>query len=837
MEQERLSALFERAIALQPAERPDFVRKSARGDTELAAELGSLLASHEEAPDFLEGMPATIVTRALRALAETPLEQSTIDQLRDRYEILERLGSGGMGVVYKARDLRLGRLVALKFLRPHLTGDDSARERLLAEARAVSVLDHANIAVVHEIGEIRSGGLFISMTFYQGETLQERLTRGPLSAEHASRLALQIARALAAAHRTGVVHCDIKPSNVLITAEGLAKLVDFGIARVVGAESTEGGPLRGTIAYMSPEQTRGGAPDPRTDLWAFGIVLCEALTGERPFRNEHEADLIDAIRNDDPAIDRGPEIPRSLTRIIGRCLEKDPLNRYQSAEEVIADLEGLAHARVVNSRRRGRVAVGVPLAILLTAGLLSSHGDAPFVGGLGTPAPYRLAVYPLGFDGSDLESAYLADQLTDELIERLSTLRDLRVFEADASTTPDVAGIVGARSILQGRVSRTGRRVLVSLQLAGPESPDPLWSQRYAGDPEDMFALQLQIAQDLARALHIRIRSDERRQLAKRGTESAEAYTLYLRGRHFLEKQDEASARRALALFQQALDLDPTYAHAWTGIANVYYALAALSVLPTDEAYPPARAAATRALELDEELSSAHEILAIVLSYYYWNLPAADEHFRRAIELEPGNSGAHGRYAEHLRNQGRFEESLREIRTAQDLDPLSREHQIGEGIILYLAGRHDEAIQVLDRLLDLNPGFRYPLFFTALIKVQQKRYDEALADLQAMDPDARTPDSRSLRGYIYAATNRAADARMMIATLDATVQPVVSPFHAAVIHVGLGERERAIDLLWEAYRLRTWQVRLLKVEPLFDPLRSEPRFQALLEEIGLGEEG
>jgi tetratricopeptide (TPR) repeat protein len=352
-----------------------------------------------------------------------------------------------------------------------------------------------------------------------------------------------------------------------------------------------------------------------------------------------------------------------------------------------------------------------------------------------------------------------------------------------------------------------------------------------------MFVLQLQIAQDLARALHIQIRSDERRQLAKRGTESAEAYTLYLRGRHFLEKQDEASVRRAMALFQQALDLDPTYAQAWTGLANVYYALAALSVLPTDEAYPPARAAATRALELDEELASAHEILATVLSYYYWNLPAAEEHFRRAIELEPGNPGAHGRYAEHLRNQGRFVESLREIRVAQDLDPLSREHQVGEGIILYLAGRHDEAIQVLDRLIDLNPEFRYPLFFTALVKVQQERYDEALADLQAMDPEARTPDSRSLRGFIYAATNRAADARMMIATLDATVQPVVSPFHAAVIHVGLGERERAIDLLWEAYRLRTWQVRLLKVEPLFDSLRSEPRFQALLEEIGLGEGG
>lgn len=836
MEQERLGALFERAIALLPAERADFLRKSARGDPELAEELGSLLASHEEAPDFLEGMPATIVTRVLRAVAETPLEQSTLDHLRDRYEILERLGSGGMGAVYKARDLRLGRLVALKFLRSHLTGDDSARERLLAEARAVSVLDHANIGVVHEIGEIPSGGLFISMTYYQGETLRDRLTRGPLSAEGASRLGLQIARALATAHRAGVVHCDIKPSNVLITAEGIAKLVDFGIARAVGAESTEGGALRGTIAYMSPEQTRGSATDPRTDLWAFGIVLCEALTGKRPFRSADEHDLIDAIRHDDPTIDGGPGIPRSMTRIIGKCLEKDPRNRYQSAEEVIVDLEALARPEDGRPRRRGRIAIAVPLAIL-TAGLLTTHGDAPYVAGLGTPTPYRLAVYPLAFDGSDPEDAYIADQLTDELIERLSTLRALRVFEGDAMGAADVAGVVGARSILQGRVSKTGSRLLVSLQLAGPEGLDPLWSQRYAADPEDMFVLQLQIAQDLARALHIQIRSDERRQLAKRGTESAEAYTLYLRGRHFLEKQDEASVRRAMALFQQALDLDPTYAQAWTGLANVYYALAALSVLPTDEAYPPARAAATRALELDEELASAHEILATVLSYYYWNLPAAEEHFRRAIELEPGNPGAHGRYAEHLRNQGRFVESLREIRVAQDLDPLSREHQVGEGIILYLAGRHDEAIQVLDRLIDLNPEFRYPLFFTALVKVQQERYDEALADLQAMDPEARTPDSRSLRGFIYAATNRAADARMMIATLDATVQPVVSPFHAAVIHVGLGERERAIDLLWEAYRLRTWQVRLLKVEPLFDSLRSEPRFQALLEEIGLGEGG
>jgi TolB-like protein/DNA-binding SARP family transcriptional activator len=462
--------------------------------------------------------------------------------------------------------------------------------------------------------------------------------------------------------------------------------------------------------------------------------------------------------------------------------------------------------------------------------------------GVGPLVDSRLAVLPLADFSPDPDDAYFADGMTEELISRLSRLPGLRVI-ARTSVMPyrggdrsiaEIGRELDVGTVLEGSVRKVGDRVRIAVQLVDPESQEHLWSADYDAELADVLAVQRQIAERVADALQLEIRARDHDPPARRTAEDAAAYTEYLKGRHFLGKLDGVSFRQAREHFQQALDVDPASARAWSGLADAYEHLSSVSALHPGDAYPRARAAAERALELDPDLAEAHASLAMAFSMYYRDSETAERHFQRAIELDPSYARARRMYASHLRNLGRFDEALAEVRQAQELDPLSAFPRLEEGIILYVARRYDAAILQCRRLLDTAPGSAHAHMLLALVYTQQRQYQEALAALTAGDPNGNQPDAHAIRGYIHAKTGRRDEARRTLDTLDQLgMEQPVSAFHKATIHIGLGEHDRAMDLLEQAAHERIGLIRLLNVEPIFDPLRSQPRFQALLRTVGL----
>jgi tetratricopeptide (TPR) repeat protein len=672
-------------------------------EPDIREEAELLIAALDQSSNgFLDSPPTALATEVLSgpdpaASAEDVREGTEIGP----YRVVRRLGSGGMGVVYLARDPRLDRFVALKLLPPWLASDESATRRLAEEAKAASALDHPNIETVYDIGHAEDGRPYIAMAYYEGETLKDRIRRGPLPVDEALTLATQLADGLAAAHGSGIVHRDIKPANVIVTPDGVAKIVDFGIAKVMGTDPTERGRPPGTVAYMSPEQTLGVATDSRTDVWSLGVVLYEMLAGRRPFSAGTSDAVISAIRDDEPEPLRRlrPDAPTPMVRVMDRCLSKEAESRYED-----------------------------PAALALA---LRRTGERPGA------SPRWLWV------------------------GRRPVMLGVAIFLA--------ASLIGA-----------------SLQ----------WPASVPG---------------LARS---------------------RAYVEYLKGRYFLGKLEPGGTQAALDHFGRSLDLDPTFADAWSGLAGTYNQLVVQRLLAAHDGGPRAREAAERALELEPGLPEAHAHLAAVLSWYYGDVSEAERHFRIALELEPRSARAHRHYAVHLRNLGRFDEARAALRAASDVDPLSPGEYTQEMGILYHERRYEEAVAVLQRLLLVDPRHARAHFFLGLVRSQMGQYEEALAALGEADPEMRQPDALSVRGYVLARLGREEEAQQVLTRLD-ELSPGSRAFSKAVIHVGLGNHGRALDLLEEAVEARAYHVRLLKIEPLLDPLRSEPRFQTLLQKLNL----
>jgi eukaryotic-like serine/threonine-protein kinase len=742
------------------------------------------------------------------------------------YAILEEIGRGGMGVVYLADDLILHRKVALKLLSPDLVGDTDSRRRFLTEARAAAALQHPHIAVVHETGE-EGGEVFTAMEFIPGDRLADLMNRRALSVRRSIDLTIEVAEGLAHAHAKGVIHRDLKPSNIIVNEEGFAKIIDFGLAKLLrplgprvstgvtpARGSTEPGILVGTLAYMSPEQALGKPIDHRTDLWALGVILYELLTGELPFQGQRSRDLVDTIVAQDPEPVRilAPEISVALEAIVLKALSKNVDERHQHAQELAAELRAL-----------DREPTPAP-----------SKSGAP-----GRKSLPSIAVLPFINLSPDEGNEYFSDGLTDELINVLGQIVGLQVvsrtsvfeFKGKPRDVRQIGNLLDVETVLEGAVRRMDSKIRITVQLNKVVDGYALWSRSYDRDLKDVFVIQEEIAQTIARTLKVRLSAYSRSDLVRHQT-SPEAYQLYLKGRYHWHKLTPDGFAKAVEYFQEALSHDSHFAPAYSGLADYYVALGSWSLAPPDDAWPKAKQAALQALELDEHLAEAHTSLAQVCMYYEWNWPEAEQHLLAARRLNASYLQAHVEYNIYLIQMGRLRDALEAIRLAQRIDPLSLAVTTGVAGVFYYGRRYDRAIEQCRNGLELDPQHVELNVVYGLSCLEKELFVEAATSFERLRAIAGAPLIIGSLGLIYGRAGEKKKAYRLLEELaDMESVQYVAPFSKAMIHIGLGDKDRAFELLDQSAERRDALFCYLKVFPIFDPLRGDPRFDRLLERL------
>ncbi len=733
-----------------------------------------------------------------------------IGQTISHYKILEKIGGGGMGVVYKSQDLKLDRYVALKFLPPELTADPEAKKRFIHEAKAVSALQHNNICTVHDIDESPDGQMFIVMDCYEGETLKKKIERGPLKTDEATDLAMQIAQGLAEAHQNGIVHRDIKPANILITKSSVAKIVDFGLAKLTGqAKLTKTGSTVGTAAYMSPEQAKGEEVGPQTDIWSLGVVLFEMLAGHLPFRGDHEAALMYSIVHEEPQVLSRfrPDVSPNVASVVSKALQKDLGSRYQSARELVSELTS-ATAQGAQLPRQEKSIVVLPFVDM---------------------SPER-------------DQEYFCDGIAEELINSLGKLQHLRVashtstfsFKGQGLDVQTIGGKLNVSTVLEGSIRKAGNRLRITAQLVNVEDGYQLWSERYDRELDDVFAVQDEISKAIVDTLKIKLGLGEDELIMKRYTENLEAYQLYLKGRFYLNERTAASIKKSLEFFNQAVQKDHDYALAYAGMADGYLLLGWYGDRVPTESFSRARAAVGKALEIDPTLAEAHASLAAIKEGYDWAFIGAEQEFQRAIELNPNYATARHWYGVYLARMGKFDEAHRQLHRALDLDPYSPTININVGTAYYLARKYDEAVPHIRKALEIDPNFIPAHSSLGQVMVAQGRYEEGILELMCANVTGNDPWILATLVHAYGLGGNKQAAQLIHKELkEMSARRYVPAVCRAIAWLGLGEREKAFEMLEQAYQERAGLWFLLRGDPVFDNLRTDPRFTALLKKIGL----
>ena len=735
------------------------------------------------------------------------------------YRIIEKLGEGGMGVVYKAEDTKLRRVVALKFLPPELTRDAEAKTRFVQEAQAASALDHPNICTIHEIDETKEGQTFIAMACYEGESLRARIERGPLALPEALDIAVQIAQGLAEAHGRKIVHRDIKPANLLITKDGLVKIVDFGLAKLGGrAELTRTGATPGTVSYMSPEQLRGDDVDQRSDIWALGVVLYEMIAGEAPFKGEYEQAMTYSILNDQPrpVATVRPEVPGELGSIVEKCLEKDPERRYGSASELISDIRRLEAARP-----------GAP-----PRGATPRFKDLP-----------SIAVLPFSDMSSARDQDYFCEGIAEELINGLAQIAGLRVAARTSAfqykdKDLDVRRVgreLGVQSVLEGSVRKAGSRLRITAQLINVADGYHLWSGKYDRELEDIFTIQDEISLAIVEKLKGKLLKEEESKLVRRHTGDEEAYSLYLEGRYYWNRRHEGGVQKAIELFRQAVEKDPFYAPGYIGIADCHNTSALLGYMDPRIAFSKSQEAVTKALAADEDLAEAHASLGWIKTFHDWDWAGAEAEFVKALELNPKYANAHYFFSMYLNIMGRHDEALGEIRRALDIDPVNVIFNGIQAYTLVCSRRCDDALEQVQRTIDLDPNFTLISLFRGFAFAAKGMWQEAVESFaRASQYSPGSPVPVGFMGFCLGASGRKKEALDVLDRLEQlSKERFVGAYHKAMVHLGLKAEDRAYDYLGRAFVEKESYLPVSNTLPLFDSIRSDPRFIELMRGMGL----
>ena len=737
------------------------------------------------------------------------------------YEILAPLGAGGMGEVYRARDSRLERDVAIKVLPEHLSQNPQALSRFVRETRALAALSHPNLLAIFDTGT-ENGIDFAVTELLDGESLRARLLRGAAPWRTAVEIGASLAEGLAAAHSKGITHRDLKPENIFLTLDARVKVLDFGLARVETAASiagdaetqTEAGTVLGTPGYMSPEQVRGTPAGPASDIFSLGCVLYEMISGRRAFAGQTAAETMSSILRDAPAelAASGAEVPVELDRLISRCLEKNSAQRFQSARDLAFHFKAILNAPSVPTRS--------PRAI-----------DS-------------IAVLPFTNASNDPDTEYLCDGIAESIMNSLTQIAQLRVTPRSTAfrykgrdVDPQAAGRdLNVRVVLTGRVIQRGETLVVGTELLDVQAGSQLWGERYNRKLSDIFALEEEIARKISDSLRMKLSGEEKSRLAKRSTENSEAYQLYLRGRHHWAKRTPDRVRKGIEYFQQAIEKDPSYALAYSGLADCYSILGIYSIMPSKEALAKAKAAAVAAVAFDEEFAEGHASLGFIKAYLDWDWAGGEKEFQRALELNPGYWVAHYWYALILTSSGRFETAEQQIRCGMELEPLSPVIMHGAAMNSFAAGRHGEAVDRCLKGLEYDPDYFLLRFWLGLAYQMDRRYPEAIRELETATELCGRGVSwvvGALGGAHAAAGNRAEALQILQELLGRAERETIDYMSVGTIYTSLGAIEDALTSMEKACDARGMSAVLVKCDPRFVPLHREPRFQNVLKRMNL----